>query len=375
MKKTIGILALSFLLFSCGEKTNEQKIEELKTQLAEKQNASADIKAEIEKIQKEIATLGGTAVEKGVPVEVMKITPSPFRNYLEVMGRVDAEENVTLSSEIPGTVSKIYVKAGDVVSRGQMLAETDNKALQQSIADLKTNMELVNTLYEKQKSLWDQKIGTEVQFLQIKNQKESLEKKLGAAEEQLKMTKIISPIDGTVDAVDIKVGSAIAPGLPAIRVLNMNKLKIKAEVAEKFAPKIKTGNDVRVVIPDMNDSVDTKVSYASRAINTLNRTFTVEVNLDNKKEYHPNMFARLKIITYTSPGNVVAIPMKLIQRDGTNSYVMIMNGDKAEKRIVTIGQTYNGLAEITEGLRGDETVISNGHMGLPEGEKVYATKL
>jgi len=255
-----------------------------------------------------------------------------------------------------------------------VLAETDSKALQQSISDLQTNMELVNTLYDKQKSLWDQKIGTEVQFLQIKNQKESLEKKLAALKEQLNMTKLISPIDGVVDAVDVKVGGAVAPGFPAIRVINMSKLKVKAEVAEKFSPQIKTGTPVRIIIPDMNDSLDTKVSYAARAINMLNRTFTVEVNLDNSKEYHPNMFARMKLTTYTSPTPVISLPIKYIQRDGTNSYVMLDVNGKAVKRIVKLGQSYNGITEITEGLKDGEVVISNGQVGLMDGDKISVVK-
>lgn len=372
MKKTLLILSAAALLVACGGKSKEQKIEELKAQIAEKKNAAADLKIEIEKLSREADSLGGKSVEKGTPIEEMKLALNPFKNYLEVMGKVDAEENVTVSAEIPGTISRVNVAPGDVVRKGTVLAETDTKALQQSISDLQINMDLVNTLYDKQKSLWDQKIGTEVQFLQIKSQKESMEKKMAALKEQLNMTKIISPIDGVVDAVDVKVGGAVAPGLPAIRVINMTKLKIKAEVAEKFAPQIKTGNEVRIVIPDMNDSLDTKITYAARAINMLNRTFTVEVNLNSTKEYHPNMFAKLKITTYTSAAPAIAIPIKLIQRDGTNSYVMINNGGKAEKRIVKIGQTYNGSAEITDGLKEGESVISNGHIGLMDAEKVYA---
>ncbi len=371
MKKTIGILALAAVLVSCGEKSKEQQAEQIKSELAAKQNQAADLKAEIEKLQNELDKLSGNSKEKGIPVEVITVTSGSFKNYLDVMGRVDAEETVTLSSEMPGTVTRIYVQSGDLVNKGTVLAETDSKALMQSISDLQTNLDLVNTLYEKQKGLWDQKIGTEVQFLQIKNQKESLEKKMAALQEQVRMTKIISPIDGTVDAVDIKPGSAIAPGMPAIRVVNMNKLKIKAEVAEKFAPQIKTGNEVRVIIPDMNDSVDTKISYSARTINQLNRTFTVEVKLDGKKEYHPNMFARLKITTYVSKEPKISVPMKLIQRDGTNDYVMIKKGDVAEKKIVNIGQTYNGVAEIISGLNEGDQIISNGHIGLPAGEKVY----
>ncbi|MFN6039335.1 MAG: efflux RND transporter periplasmic adaptor subunit, partial [Bacteroidota bacterium] len=291
-----------------------------------------------------------------------------------VMGKVDAEESVSVSSEIPGTVIKINVETGSMVIKGQVLAETDSKVMQQTISDLELSLDLINTLYEKQKSLWDQKIGTEVQFLQVKNQKESMEKKIASMQEQLKMTRIVSPIDGIVDAVDIKVGSAVAPGLPAIRVVNMSKLKIKAEVAEKFAAQIKSGKEVRVILPDMNDSLETKISYASKTINPMNRTFNVEINLPGKKDYHPNMFARLKITTYTSAAPVVSIPVKLIQRDGTNEYVMLKKGDKAEKRIIKIGQSYNGVVEIISGLNAGESIIVNGQVDLQEGEVVYVTK-
>jgi RND family efflux transporter MFP subunit len=308
---------------------------------------------------------------QGQLIEVQPATVGIFKNYLDIMGKVDAEETVTLSSEMPGTVSRIYVSTGDMVNKDQVLAETDNSALMQSINDAELNLELITTLYEKQKSLWDQKIGTEVQFLQIKNQKESMEKKIGALKEQLRMTKIISPIDGTIDAVDIKAGSAVAPGMPAIRVVNMSKLKIKADVAEKFAPLIKKGNEVRVLIPDMNDSIDTQISYAAKTINTLNRTFTVEVKLDGNKDYHPNMFAKLMITTYSSASAVVQLPVKLIQRDGTNSYVMIKNGNKAEKRILKIGQSYNGVTEILDGVKTGDEIISNGFLGLQDGTAIY----
>ncbi|MBC7861960.1 MAG: efflux RND transporter periplasmic adaptor subunit, partial [Bacteroidia bacterium] len=180
----------------------------------------------------------------------------------------------------------------------------------------------------------------------------------------------VSPINGTVDAVDIKVGQAIMPGLPAIRVVNFKNLKIKAEVAEKFAPLVKTGSEVRVIIPDMNDSIETKVSYSARAINTLNRTFTVEVMLDGSKEYHPNMFARLKVTTYISKTPVISVPVKLIQRDGSNQYVLVVNGKITAKKIVKTGQSYNGSMEILEGLNEGDMIITNGQVGLLEGDKV-----
>jgi RND family efflux transporter MFP subunit len=216
--------------------------------------------------------------------------------------------------------------------------------------------------------LWDQKIGTEVQFLQIKNQKESLAKKVNSIQEQLKMTKIISPINGIVDAVDVKLGQAIAPGFPAIRVINMSSLRVKAEVAESYAARIKKGTDVTIYFPDINDSIQSKVTYASRSINLLSRTFNVEVKLENTKECHPNMYARLKIKDYQSETPVIVIPVKLIQHDKTEEFVMVNASGKSERRTVKTGKSYNGLFEIVNGLKAGDQIITNGYFGLPIGE-------
>jgi membrane fusion protein, multidrug efflux system len=374
MKKSIWIISLA-LLTACGggggnDKT--KKLEELKKQLAELKTNEAAVQSQIDSLQMQIDKESGKKAEAYVPVEITKVVPQTFVSFVDVMGKVDADENVALSTEMMGTITKINVKPGDVVSKGQVLAETDNRALQESMADLKTNMELVNTLYEKQKSLWEQKIGTEVQWLQIKNQKESMEKKMAALEQQLNMTKIISPINGTVDAVDIKLGQAIAPGVPAIRVINLTTLKVKAEVAESYAARIKKGNDVMVYFPDVNDSLQSTVSYAARTINVLNRTFMVEVILDNNKEYHPNMFTRLRIKDYTSATPVPVVAVKLIQTENGQQFIMVNENGKSVKRAVKVGRTYNGTAEVVSGLKEGDEVITNGYFGLPAGESLKA---
>jgi len=208
----------------------------------------AEIKKQIADLEKEIGSDQGQSGGKEKYVGITRLSERNFNTYIDVQGKVDSDENVAVSSEMPGTITKIYVKLGDMVSKGQTLAETDNKAILQGMEEIKTNLELVNTLYEKQKSLWDQKIGTEVQYLQTKTQKEGLERRLASMNEQLKMTKIVSPIDGTVDELNIKLGSATAPGFPAIRIVNLRNLKVKAEMAENYAKKVKTGNKVTVIL-------------------------------------------------------------------------------------------------------------------------------
>lgn len=362
-----SILLPSFFTFliifsSCGEKT---------LSIAELKAKQAELKTQLNDINEQIAVLQGDTVQNFILVNVSKLKPQVFKSYITVQGRVDAEENVSLSSQMPGTIIKIHVKTGDAVSAGQVLAETDARAIQQSISDLQTNTELVNQLYEKQKALWDQKIGTEVQFLQAKTQKESMEKKMAALQEQLRMTKIISPIDGTVDAVDVKLGQLTAPGMPAIRVVNFKNLKIKADIAESYAFRINKGDEVLIRFPDSEDTITAPVNYASRAINPLNRTFGIEVLLNNKTEFHPNQIAVLNINDYQSPQPVISIPVIYLQKDLKGNYfVLVAENNMAVKRPVILGKEYNGLAEIKTGLSENDQLITEGAIGLNEGENI-----
>ncbi len=364
MLKKINITLMTIAaisLASCGSEKPQD--------LAALKAKQAELKTQLSEINEQISKLEGDSLKKFVLVDVKALKPTIFKSYINVQGRVDAEENVSLSSQIPGTIIKINVKAGDEVSQGQVLAETDARAIQQSISDLQTNAELVNQLYEKQKALWDQKIGTEVQFLQAKTQKESMEKKMAALQEQLRMTKIISPIDGTVDAVDIKLGQLTAPGMPAIRVVNFKNLKLKADLAESYAFKVHKGDEVIVKFPDSKDTITAPINYASRAINPMSRTFNVEILLDNKKEYHPNQIAILNINDYKSEKPVVSIPLNYLQKDLSGSYyVLLAENNKATKRNVLLGREYNGYVEIKEGLNENDLLITEGVDGLNEGE-------
>jgi membrane fusion protein (multidrug efflux system) len=358
----------SIIVSSCGGGGDKNSLEALKQKQAE-------LKTELANISTQISKLEGDSANKFVLVDAAPVTPQIFKTYINVQGRVDADENVALSSEMPGTISKINVKTGDEVHKGQVLAETDARAIQQSISDLQTNADLVNQLYDKQKALWDQKIGTEVQFLQAKTQKESLEKKMGTLQEQLRMSKIISPIDGTVDAVDIKLGQLTAPGMPAIRVINFSNLKVKADLAESYASKVHKGDEVLIKFPDTNDTITSKVSYSARAISALNRTFNVEVLLDNKKDYHPNQIAILNINDYRSAKPTMAVALNYIQKDLKGQpFVLVAEGDKAAKRNVTLGKQYNGVVEITSGLNESDLLITSGYDGLNEGDAIKVRK-
>jgi RND family efflux transporter MFP subunit len=366
MKNTILIIVISAIFAACSSPDKKAQLEKLRTE-------KAALETEIALLEEELAKADTTKV-KLIDVVAMTLTPQTFKTFIEVQGHIDADENVSLSTEMPGTITKINVKVGDEVSKGQVLAETDVRAIQQQIADIQTSLDLAKQIYEKQKNLWDQKIGTEIQYLQAKNTKESLEHKVTTMQEQVRMSKIISPINGTVDAVNIKIGQAVAPGVPAINVINFSNLKVKADVSESYANRVKVGNETLVLFPDMHDSITSKVNYSSRAINNLTRTFGVEVLLDNKKEYHPNMVAKLKINDYQSDAPKIVVPVKFIQKGTNENFVLVSVNGKVVKNVVKISHEYNGLAEISEGLKEGDLLITEGYDLINEGDNVNVKK-
>lgn len=368
MKKHIILSIATSLLIACSAPDKKAELEKLKKQQSEIETKIAALQAEIAK------TDTSNTTEKTTEVIANPLVPQVFKTFIEIQGKVDADENVSLSTGIPGTITRINVKVGEEVSKGQVLAETDASTIQQQMSDLQINLDLAKQVLEKQENLWSQKIGTEIQYLQAKATKESLEKKMSTIQEQLRMTKIISPINGTVDGVNIKIGQVVAPGLPAISVINFSNLKVKADVAESYASRIKNGDEVFVLFPDTKDSVVSKVHYASRAINALTRTFLVEILLDNHKEYHPNMVAKLKINDYQSLKPEITLPVKYIQRGAEESYVFVSENNMVVKKAIKTGREYNGMLEVIDGLKEGDLLITSGCDLVNEGDKVTLKK-
>ncbi len=362
MKTIIHITFITILLVACNASTLESKKKSLEALKQEQSKLQEKIKA----LEIEIAKLDTSkkSLIEAVDIKTQTIASSTFETYIDIQGKVDADQSVAVSSQIPGMITQIKVKPGDEVSKGQVLAETDASTMMQQLSDLETNLNLVTQIFNKQENLWNQNIGTELQYLQAKTNKLSFEKKVGLMREQIRMTKIISPINGTVDAVNVKVGQTVAPGLAAINVVNFSHLKVKAELAETYSNRIKVGNVVQVYFPDIDDSMEAKVSYASKSINPLTRTFTVEVPLNNNSSFRPNMVAKLKIKDYVSSKPTIVIPLKFIQKGVEENYVLIAKDGKAVKKKVLVGKEYNGLAEI---ISGTENGIAEGDQLIIEG--------
>ena len=359
--KHVTYLLLLVFLYSCGNKPQNKQAE-----LAKLKKQQAEIAQKIETLEAEIGTKDST---RTIDVSAIAIAPAPFTTYIQVQGTIDADENVTANAEMGGVITNIYVKAGQQVHKGQVLVQLDNKAMQQQIAQAESQVQLTNTLYERQKNLWDQKIGTEVQYLQAKTNHDVAQRQLSTLKAQASMYRMVSPIDGTVDQMDLKIGQAIQPGMQGLRIVNLNKLKVKAGVAESYAGMVSQGDRVLVKIPDAADSVNTTISYASKVIDPSSRSFNIEVRLPAKKNLKPNMTAVLNIVGYKK-ADAISVPLKAIQKTEQGTFVFIADGNKAKKADIKVGNTYGGKTEVLSGLKTGDKVIVEGAQDLEEGDQV-----
>jgi RND family efflux transporter MFP subunit len=367
IKSIIGISAL-LLVVACGKKQTDKKAELdalIKEQVALNEKIKT-LRAELEK--------KGDIDTKTKRVEVLDINSTTFVHYIEVQAKVDGDQNVNVAPQMGGTVKSILVKQGQTVSKGQLLAHLDDAVLIQGINELKSQVDFATNLYKKQENLWNQKIGSELQYLSAKNNKESLENKMRTLVEQRNMTDIKSPINGTVDNIAIKEGQAIAPGLPCVNVVNLSSLKVKGELSEAYIEKVKTGDEVIIIFPDGSNNITARATYVSKVVNPMTRTFTVEVQLEKvPAELRPGMVAILKVVDYKTPSAYV-VPVNNIQTDENGNYVLIAmnNSGKAivAKKAVQTGASYGGMVEIKSGLEAGDKLISKGYQGLNEGEEV-----
>ena len=306
-------------------------------------------------------------------VMVKEVQPTTFNHYIEVQGRLDGDENVGISPQGAGKLVSIEVTVGQHVRKGQLLAKIDDAVLQQQLKTMQTNLGFLTDVYNKQKRLWDQNIGSEVQYLSAKNNKESMEQQIATLKNQIDFMYITSPIDGNIEDISVKEGQVVSPGLPIIRVVNFDKLKVVADLSEAYSSKIRVGDKVKIYFPDLRQEVDASVSFSSRYINPVNRSFSVEARLDAPiNGLKVNMVAVLRINDYTAPDAIV-IPVNLVQSDRDQQVVFVAetnSPNKARRVVVTPGISYDGLIEIKDGLKPGDHLITIGYQGLEDGESI-----
>ncbi len=359
------VIAVAFITACSSSSPKEDQLKELKNQHADLAKQIATLEKELDKNKPETA--------RSKEVVIVELAPRKFDKYVQTQGAVEATDNIMISAKTAGVITNVYVREGDAVVKGQTLAQIDNTLTLRGIDELKSGLELANTVYVRQKNLWDQKIGTEVQYLQAKNSKESLEKKLATLEEQLDMSKIKSLITGVVDEVSAKVGQNAAPGQSAFRVINNNNLKITAKVSEAYLTSVKKGNRAQIRFSDYNKELEAPVNFVGRNIDPLSRSFAVEIKVPSNAELRPNMTAVVKVIFSSVPA-ALCVPINVVQDINGEKivYVAENNGSQlvARKKVVKIDGVYDNYAQITSGLASGDKVITVGYQGLNDGELI-----
>ena len=361
------------MLFACGDADD---LAAKKSELDAYRSDLKELKAKIVSLEEEIAAEDPSAVnqDKATLVTTMAVPTKTFRHYLEVRGSVTSEKNVLVSARVPAVVERVVVQEGDRVRKGQVLLVQDAKTIRRSIDELRTSLELATTRFERQKNLWDKKIGTEIQYLEAKNNKESLERRIASTQAQLDDYTIRAPFSGTVDDVLVKQGEITQPGTPLVQLVSLEDMYINADVSEAYLGKFDVGDSVEVTFPSLNQSLMSTISAIGEVINQNNRTFTIEVKLPNETSLlRPNLLAVLRIEDFHQPDAVV-VPANLILSDNQGDYVYVAeekNGQlTATKKSVERGMTYDSETLITTGLSGGEQLIREGFRDVAEGMNV-----
>lgn len=367
--KNLSIILLALVIFSC-EQTD--KIEAKKKELTEAKEELFTLKAKVSKLEGELIELGVVEVNTNLTlVSTITINQKPFSHHVAVRGAVQSRNNVLISAETPATVQNILVAEGQQVRKGQLLIIQDGEVLNRTIKELESSLELATTMYERQKKLWEQNIGTEVQYLEMKNRKESLELKLATTKSQLNKTRIKAPFNGVVDMIDVRVGEMAQPGMPILRLVSMSNMYIKADVSESFIGKFHKGQKVKVYFPSTDYTIHSKISSIGQVINPNNRTFEIEISLPaNGAKVKPNMITVLTLVDYENK-NATVVPTNIIQSDRMGKFAFIVGeeeGNTVVRRVdIEPGITYGSETEIKQGLSGGETLVLKGGIGLADG--------
>lgn len=377
MKKIFIIASLSILLFSCSSKENLSNIDaliEAKNPKALK-NKRAEIQADLTKIDEALASLDKKT--DGALVETIKVKDTVFNHYLEIQGNVDTKENILIQPEFSGALVSLNVKAGQSVSKGQVLGKVDDGGMSQQLAQIQTQYELAKTTFERQKRLWDQKIGSEIQYLQAQTQMTSLQKSLGQMRAQIAKTVIRAPFSGVIDAVFVESGQVVAPSPQGLmRIVNLSNMFVSTSVPETYIGKLKIGSEVDVFLTSLGKTYKGKVRQIGSFINPNNRSFGIEVSVPNPQNLlRPNQVAKLKIIDYAVK-NAIVVPTNVIQEDASgNKFVFSVTDIKgnegiAKKILVKIGKSSDNNTEITNGLSTTDVIVTEGANAISEGMKL-----
>ncbi len=366
---TLIALALGFLS-SCGNSTTE---ETLRSELESLRQQKRDITQQISETEQKLSAVsdGGEQISRD-PVVLQTLEPITFKHFFEASGSVEAVNEAFISPEVNGQITAIYVQEGDRVRKGQLLAQLNTDVTEKTIAELETSLTLATEVFERQERLWNQQIGSELQYLEARNSKQNLENRLETIQAQLDMSVINAPIDGIVEKVNQKKGELSGPGMQLIQLVDLSELFVRADISESFLPSIKSGDEVNLRIPSYPDYEKTmKINRVGNVINKNNRTFEVELRFENTDEMlKPNMIAIIRVNDFTA-NNSLVVPSKVIKEDLNGRYIYVAAKEEnelvARKRYIEVGRTFGSETRVTKGLEAGDQIITEGFSRVTDG--------
>jgi len=376
--KLFSFLAFAIaILASCGQ-APDGELDQLKAERDSLKEARFEIDEKIFALETKIAKLDTTAEQKLVTTYLAQ--KDTFRHFFEVYGNVETDFAITLYAESNGVIQEIRVNEGQEVKKGQVLANQDDEIINRNIREVQTQLDLATTLFEKQKRLWDQNVGSEVQYLEAKNRKESLESNLATLNEQKNKATVRAPFDGVVDKIYPKAGELAGMGSPIVRLVNLDKLYITADVSERYISDIEEGDDVKIII-NRKDTVLSRISRIGKYVNPTNRSFEIRVEINEQlNKLRPNSLVVLQINDHIE-NDAILVPSSIIMQDGKGSdYVYVLGKDKndfqvASKRPVSTGMSYEGMTVVRTGVEQADKLIDKGSRSVRDGDRVEETKI
>ncbi len=387
MKKWLLFLLSIGLLISCEQKEVDptelivklpdempKDLGSMKSLLSESKQAQLQLEQLIEKLENDIDEKDTTKI-KTISVTAVKTEKKDFKSYAEIQGSVRSERSTMASSETGGRLVQMTWEEGQYIKKGDLVARLDLEAVDKQVAELEKRLELATTVYQRQKRLWDQNIGSEIQFLEAKNNMESLQKAIDAVKFQKTKAEVYSPASGVIDRVMVSQGEMAGPGAPILMIMNTGRVKVVAGVPEKYLKNVKRGDRVTVKFPSIEEEKKAKVSLIGRTVNAANRTFDVEVTMSNPGGIlKPNLLAMMMINDETIK-DAIMVPEELIRQDlGGNNYIYVVengeDGDMVKKILIETGPSDEGMVVIQSGLEGEELIIAKGGRGLSEGQLI-----
>lgn len=385
MKKTIISVSFSLFLLACGQETekvassitnNKGTLDELEIQKANYTRQIKGLTLALDSLNQKLQKMSGG--QKRVLVTALEIKPQIFNHTIEIQANIKTRQNLQLFPEFGGRLNQILVKEGQEVKKGTLLAVIDDAGLQDQLDQMKLQLELVKTTFERTQRLWDQKIGSEMTYLEAKTRFKSQQKQVAQMRNQLSKTKIYAPFSGVIDEIIARKGSTLAPGMtPIMRIVNLDNMYVESDVPENYLANITKGSLAKVSIPVLNVTQNTVVRQTGNFIQPNNRTFRVEAPIKNPTGMiKPNLNARLSIVDYSNL-EALMIPFRVIRKNAKgNSFVFILTGQEenngyiAEQRFVTLGMSKDELVEITKGVNTEDLIVDEGVSLLVTGQKV-----